>query len=204
MRRAWGADIKGRVEYDDLNAALRAARNGDETAIACVFRDVHPRLLHYIRRIAPDAAEELASETWSEAAKGFAGFEGDLDEFRARLFTMARRRIVDHYRNESRRPRLAAFTDPEATTPSADDLAIEALSTDEAITALVRDLSADEAEVVTLRVVAGLSVDQVAMTMGSNPGSVRALQHRALRHLAKTWGRGTEIGRASCRERVYI
>jgi RNA polymerase sigma-70 factor (ECF subfamily) len=193
MPEAWPADIKGIVEYDDLDAALRAARNGDDRAIAWVFRAVHPTLLHYVRRHAPDAAEELASETWLAAAKGFASFEGDLDEFRASLFVMARRRMVDHYRSESRRPRFTAFTDEESTTPSADDLAIEALSTDQAISALVRDLSTDEAEVVMLRVVAGLSVGQVAMTMGSSPGSVRVLQHRALRHLAKTWYRGTVL-----------
>ena len=183
--------MRGIVEYDDLDAALRAARNGDEWAIACVFRAVHPSLLHYLRRHAPDAAEELASETWLAAAKGFATFEGNLDDFRAWLFVVARRRIVDHYRSQSRRPRLAAFTGEEPTTPSADDLAIEALSTDQAIAALVRDLSADQAEVVMLRVVAGLSVGQVAMIMGSSPGSVRVLQHRALRQLAKTWDRGT-------------
>ena len=179
------------MEYDDLDAALGNARNGDDKAIACVFRVVHPTLLHYVRRHAPDAAEELASETWVEAAKGFATFEGNLDEFRASLFVIARRRIVDHYRSEARRPRLTAFTDPETTMPTADDLAIEDLSTDQAIAVLVRGLSADEAEVVTLRVVGGLSVGQVAMTMGGSPGSVRVLQHRALGHLAKTWNRGT-------------
>ncbi|HEX3459933.1 MAG TPA: RNA polymerase sigma factor [Acidimicrobiales bacterium] len=184
-------DNKGRVEYHDLDAALRNARNGDNWAIACLFRAIHPSLLHYVRRHAPDAAEELASETWLAAAKGFATFEGDIEEFRAWLFVVARRRIVDHYRYQARRPRLTAFTDQEPTTPSADDLAIEALSTDQAIAALVRDLSADQAEVVMLRVVAGLSVSQVATIMGSSPGSVRVLQHRALRHLGKTWDRGT-------------
>ena len=179
------------VEYDDLDAALRGARNGDNWAITCIFRAVHPSLLHYVRRHAPDAAEELASEAWLAAAKEFATFEGGIDEFRAWLFVVARRRIVDHYRKEARHPRFTAFTDQELSTASADDLAIEALSTDQAIAALVRDLSTDQAEVVMLRVVAGLSVGQVAMIMGSSPGSVRVLQHRALRHLAKTWDRGS-------------
>jgi RNA polymerase sigma-70 factor (ECF subfamily) len=191
MSEAWAADKEETVEDDDMDAALRAARTGDDRAIARVFRAVHPTLLHYVRCHAPDAAEELASATWLAAAKEFATFEGDLDEFRARLFIGARRQIVDHYRSHSRHPRFTAFTDQEQTKPSADDLAIEALSTDQAIAALVRDLSAAQAEVVTLRVVAGLSVDQVAMITGSTPASVRVLQHRALRHLAETWDRGT-------------
>ena len=178
------------VEYADLDAALQAARRGDEWAITCIFRAVHPKLLHYVRRHAPDVAEDLVAETWLAAAKGFATFEGDVDELRAWLFVIARRRIADHYRNRARRPRLIALTDQAPMAAAADDQAIEALSTDQAIEALVRDLSADQAEVVLLRVVADLSVEQVAKIMGRSPGSVRVLQHRALRHLAKIWERG--------------
>jgi RNA polymerase sigma-70 factor (ECF subfamily) len=178
------------VEYADLDAALQAARKGDDWAMTCVFRVVHPTLLHYARRHAPDVAEDLVAETWMAAAKGFATFEGDADEFRAWLFVIARRRIADHYRNRARRPHLVALTDEAPMTAAADDQVIEALSTDQAIEALVRDLSADQAEVVLLRVVADLSVEQVAKIMGRSPGSVRVLQHRALRHLAKIWDRG--------------
>ena len=54
-----------------------------------------------------------------------------------------------------------------------------------AIDALVADLPPDQAEVVLLRVVAGLGVDEVAEIMGKRPGTVRVLQHRALRRLAQ-------------------
>lgn len=45
----------------------------------------------------------------------------------------------------------------------------------------------DQAEVVLLRVVAGLSVEQVAKILGKSAGSVRVAQHRALRRLAAIW-----------------
>ena len=95
--------------------------------------------------------------------------------------------IADHYRGRSRRPPLTTLTDETLTMPGADDIAIESLSTNEAIEALVRNLPSDQAEVVLLRVVGDLSVEQVAKIMGRSPGSVRVLQHRALRHLAKIW-----------------
>ena len=41
----------------------------------------------------------------------------------------------------------------------------------------------DQAEVVLLRVIGGLSVEQVAEIMDRRPGSVRVLQHRALKRL---------------------
>jgi len=147
------------VDYADLDAALQAARKGGEWALTCVFRSVHPTLLHYVRRHAPDVAEDLVAETWMAAAKGFATFQGDADEFRAWLFVVARRRIADHYRNRARLPRQVALTDQAPIAPAADETAIEGLTTDQAIEALVRNLSADQAEVVLLRAVADLSVE---------------------------------------------
>jgi RNA polymerase sigma-70 factor (ECF subfamily) len=46
-------------------------------------------------------------------------------------------------------------------------------------------LSPDQADVVLMRVVGGLDVDQVARVLGKEPGAVRSLQHRALRRLAR-------------------
>jgi len=160
-----------------------------------VFRAIHPSLEHYLRRQAPDAAEDLAAESWLAVAKGLPDFQGGVDDFRAWLFTIAHRRMVDHYRSLARRPRSVlrgeddltgtrARTDP---VPSAEVTAIEGLSTDDAIDALVRDLPSAQAQIVLLRLVADLSVDHVAEITGRSPGSVRVLQHRALRNLAKTW-----------------
>jgi RNA polymerase sigma-70 factor (ECF subfamily) len=48
-----------------------------------------------------------------------------------------------------------------------------------------RTLPRDQAEVVLLRVVAGLDVAQVATITGKRPGTVRVVAHRALRRLAR-------------------
>ena len=44
-------------------------------------------------------------------------------------------------------------------------------------------LAPTQAEVVFLRVLAGLDVDDVAAILGKTPGAVRVLQHRALQRL---------------------
>jgi RNA polymerase sigma-70 factor (ECF subfamily) len=149
---------------------------------------LHPQLLHYVRHRAPDVAEELVSDTWLAAAKGFATFEGDAGDFRAWLFSISRRRVADHYRARARRP-TSVVVDETAEFASADsaDTAIEGLTTDQAVEALARYLTGDQAEVVMLRVVADLSVEQVAKVLGRSPGSVRVLQHRALKRLAQVW-----------------
>ncbi|MHB1711267.1 MAG: RNA polymerase sigma factor [Acidimicrobiales bacterium] len=177
------------MDPSSLDAALEGARDGDEWGITALFRAFQPQLLGYLRHHAPDVAEDLASETWLAAAKGLHGFEGGIGDFRAWLFTIARRRVVDHYRSRARRPmqvRHEPGREPIAPDDTAD-LVVGEMSSREAITALTRELSADQAEVVLLRVVADLSVDDVAKIMKRSPGSVRVLQHRALRTLGKVW-----------------
>jgi RNA polymerase sigma-70 factor (ECF subfamily) len=176
---------------EEADGWLDAARHGDEVAVAHLFRAVYPGLLHYLRQRAPGVAEDLASEAWMAAAKRFAQFEGGLGDFRALLFLIARRRVADHYRAQSRRPRLVALD--QAPEPAAVDVAetvVGEMSTSEAIRALVQALPADQAEVVLLRVVGGLSVEQAATAMGRSQGAVRALQHRALRRLSRVWTGG--------------
>jgi RNA polymerase sigma-70 factor (ECF subfamily) len=45
-------------------------------------------------------------------------------------------------------------------------------------------LTPDQADVVLLRVLVGLDVEQVANVLGKRPATVRVLQHKALRRLA--------------------
>ncbi len=171
----------------DLGTALEAARRGDEDGVRQLFRAFQPLLLRYLHQRAPGSAEDLASETWLAAAKGLPAMVGGVDEFRAWLFTLARNKVADHYRTAARRP---------AADPWAADLDVadpvdraEAVADDLDAQAAVRDLlqflSPDQAEVVLLRVVADLSVDEVARLMGRSPASVRVLQHRALRRMER-------------------
>jgi len=67
--------------------------------------------------------------------------------------------------------------------PDAADLALHNLATQRAI-ALVSALPPLQAEVIMLRVVAGLDTEAVAELLGRSPGAVRVAAHRGLRRLA--------------------
>jgi RNA polymerase sigma-70 factor, ECF subfamily len=180
------------VDFGRLDVVFESARSGDQQAVGLLFRALHPPLSHFVRRYAPEVADDVVSETWMAAAQVFPRFEGDVERFGAWLFTVARRRIADHYRRSGRHPQLVALSDEHDRAAPQDtaESALDSLSTDEAIDALIRHLPADQAEVVLLRVAAGLSVEHVAEVMDRSTGSVRVLQHRALRRLARVWDRG--------------
>ena len=107
------------------------------------------------------------------------------------MFTIARRRLIGTWRQEGRRRTSPAPVETFAGRPGADETETAALNgsvAQEAVNALVAGLPPDQAEVVLLRVVAGLDVAQVAEILGKRPGTVRVLQHRALRRLAQLHG----------------
>ena len=171
----------------EFESVLAGAQAGSEAALDAIYRDLYPPVLSYLRARTRRDAEDLASDVFIDVATGIDRFRGDETGFRGWIFTIARRRVIDAGRRSLRRA-----TDPVA--PS--DLEVHADRTDpatEAVThvraeealAAVRRLPAVQAEVVLLRVIAGLTVEETALAMGRRPGSVRVLQHRALRRLAR-------------------
>jgi RNA polymerase sigma-70 factor, ECF subfamily len=170
-----------------FSVTLTSAQRGDETAFACLFRDVQPALLRYLHVITPEA-EDVAGETWLQVVKGLPGFRGGEEAFRAWLFTIARHRAVDAGRSRSRRCDVPLAVTDEVTgqpmAPDAAELALEAIST-RSVMALIKTLPRDHAEIIMLRVVAGLEAADVARIVGKTPGAVRVTAHRALRRLAE-------------------
>jgi RNA polymerase sigma-70 factor (ECF subfamily) len=155
-----------------FRSVLNAAASGDEHAFELLWRDLQPRLLRYLRVVVPEAAEDLASETWVAVIESMERFSGSESSFRAWVFVIARHKALDWRRRAARKPTqdLRVIGLAEAVAP--DDpaaAAIEGASTQAAL-ALIASLPADQAEAISLRVMAGLEVARVAEIMGKRPG----------------------------------
>jgi RNA polymerase sigma-70 factor (ECF subfamily) len=178
-----------------FDETLPAAQAAEEWAIGALYEEFQPRLLKYLLYRSPQAAEDVASEVWIKVARGLPGFAGDEIEFRAWLFTIARHALIDWRRHEQRRPEqpaepldLVGIIDPVDTEESA----LEAFST-AAVLRTIALLPPDQADVVLLRVVAGLDAAHVGRIMGKRPGTIRVLQHRALQRLVIALGATREL-----------
>lgn len=171
-----------------LDGVLEAARLGDTTALTALYREFHPGLVRYLTAHVGSEAEDLASEVWLGVAARLDHLAADLDAFRGLLYTIARRRAIDHHRKRTRRRTEPAAPSTIASTRDLRDLetpADERIAGDEAVRDIVAMLPPAQADVVLLRVVAGLSTPEVAAIVGRSPGAVSVLQHRALRRLAE-------------------
>lgn len=142
------------------------------------YRQIDPPLRRYLAAVAGSGGDDLASQVWLDATAASARFQGDLAAFRRLVFTIARRRMVDHRRRWWQR-RVVLVADPpeSAGGPAWDGSADAAMR-------WIRRLPKAQAEVVFLRVLAGLTAGEVAEITGRSPQAVRVMQHRALSALA--------------------
>jgi RNA polymerase sigma-70 factor (ECF subfamily) len=174
------------VSDEDLAGAVTAAARGDEAGFATVWRALQPAVLRYLRVVVGDAAEDVASETWLQAARDLQRFTGGPMAFRGWLFGIARHRALDHRRHAARRREESAGWFQDTAGAPAPDAAADAMERSGTAWALrlIATLPPDQAEAVTLRVVAGLDVATTAQVLGKRPGSVRVATMRGLRRLA--------------------
>jgi RNA polymerase sigma-70 factor (ECF subfamily) len=174
---------------ENFASVLSAAQTGAEWAITSLYREYQPALSRYLTARAGADGEDLASSTWLDAARSLGGFAGTEDHFRRWLYTIANRRLTDWLRQRSRRP--AEPMAPESLVEHANlggdpaETVIAGIAASDAARCIVELLPRAQAEVVLLRAVAGLSVEDVAELTGRRPGTVRVLTHRALRRLAR-------------------
>ena len=164
---------------------LAAARTGADWAWTRIYKDLSPSMLGYLRvKKCPDA-EDVMGEAFMDVVKNLANFEGGEREFRSWAFTICHRRVVDRVRKGSHQVHADPL-DPNDSGPTGDveDDAFAVLGI-ERVRTLVARLSPDQQDVVLLRILGDMTVEEVARAIGKRPGAVKALQRRALANLKK-------------------
>jgi RNA polymerase sigma-70 factor (ECF subfamily) len=176
------------VDQPTLDAVVAAARAGDAEAFGRLWEVLSPRVAAYLRSQGSPDPDDVTSEVFLATFRQMHRFVGDGEAFRALLFTIAHRRQVDFLRQRTRRGTTESLTDDVGpASPSAEQVALAHLG-DRRVVDLLAALTPDQRSVLTLRVVADLTLEQTAAVLGRDVGSVKSLQHRALARLRKKVG----------------
>jgi RNA polymerase sigma-70 factor (ECF subfamily) len=181
----------------DFDRVLGEAKSGSRHALGTLYREFNPALRRFLLARVPGEGEDLAADVWVAVAPKIADFEGDERGFRAWLFTFGRRRVIDHYRRSGRRGPVVPLHDDD-DMPGREDPESEALarlSATEAADLLRAHLTADQCDVLMLRVYGGLDVNDVAAAMERTDTWVRVTQHRAIQRLSRRLGTQVDVTR---------
>lgn len=165
---------------------LVAARLGESWAFERLFHWLGRPVAAYLRGAGVEDPDGIANEVFLKAFTGIGGFEGDEGRFRSWVFTIAHHAVIDDRRRRSRRP-VTAELEHEPATPDEVDVVLG----NERIRSLLRDLAPDQRDVVLLRLVADMSIEDTAVALGKTANAVKQLQHRATRALRARIDTGT-------------
>jgi RNA polymerase sigma factor (sigma-70 family) len=169
-----------------FETVLAAAQTGAAWASTTLWREYSPGVAGFARSRGSRDPDDLTSEVFLAVFEGLKSFSGTEAEFRSFIFSIAYRRLVDELRQRARRGETVQwFPEHDARAEQSAEDAAGARFADDSVMALMDQLPEDQRNVMVLRIVSDLTVEQIAEVLGKRPGAVKALQRRALDSLRK-------------------
>ncbi len=171
------------IEERDL---IRRAQQGDAEAATQLYRRHGPAVFRYfLFRLGDETvAEDLTGEVFLQMVRGLPKFEDRGAPLGAWLFRIAHARLVDYHRRSATRqsePLLDSLPD-DNPGPEAESIQ---RAENRRVQAAIGTLTDEQQTVVQLRFIEGCSLEDAASIMNKSVGAIKALQHRALRRLAR-------------------
>ena len=168
--------------HDSQSNLVESARNGEDWAWEAIYADLAGAITGYLRSRGAKEPEDLSSEVFYQVARDIHRFEGsDESKFRSWVFVIAHRRLIDSRRAEGRRPVTVdePVTTFEAAGGDVEREVMEELGTSH-VARIFRSLTDEQQQVLSLRIIANLTLEETATVMGKQVNAIKALQRRAL------------------------
>jgi RNA polymerase sigma factor (sigma-70 family) len=165
-------------------AVLVAAQHDEPWALEQIFVTLSPVVAGYLRAQGAYEPDDLTSEVFLGMLRNLSRFRGNEAQFRSWLFTIAHRRLLDERRRSQRRPLAEPLTAADDhAAPDDVEHSVEQTLGAERIRAMCAQLIPDQRDVLLLRWLGRLTVNEVAAVMHRTPGAIKALQRRGLKEL---------------------
>ncbi|MFL5759924.1 MAG: RNA polymerase sigma factor [Thermomicrobiales bacterium] len=164
-------------------ADLVAAAQRERAAFAPLYaRYARPIYRYCYRRLGShEAAEDATSQTFMKALAAIGRYRDG--SFRAWMFTIADRVVIDLQRRQRPQPELDAASNVESAELSPEELFIAA-ETRLSVQAMLGRLTPEQQRIVALRL-AGLTGPEIAAIVGREPQAVKSMQFRAYARLRR-------------------
>jgi RNA polymerase sigma factor (sigma-70 family) len=169
-----------------FDQVLASAQAGDGRAFEQLYGWLHRRVYAFAATRGATDPEAVVNDVFLKVFTNITTFAGNEAQFSAWVFKIARNKLIDGTRRSRRRVEETALDDhPHSTAP--DNVEREALDLvgDEWVIAQLDVLTPEQRDVVVLRVVSGLTIDEIAQVLGKRAGAIKAMQRRAFRTLAR-------------------
>lgn len=161
---------------------VQLAQKGNTNAAGTLYEMHHPGIFQYLFYRVGDVhtAEELTGEVFLKMVRALPGYRPTNNgTFRSWLYTIARNMAIDHYRRTANRPQTTFDDELGLASEDAGD-AVEVKLTNEALQEALKQLPDIQRDVLILRFVENMTVEEVASMLHKTYDSIKSLQRRAL------------------------
>jgi RNA polymerase sigma-70 factor, ECF subfamily len=136
-----------------------------------------------------DTAEDLTSEVFTRLLSALRDHTAPQNTLRGWLFSVASRVVNDYYRKKYRE-READLDENIPSLNTTPENSVDMNLENDALHDAVTKLSEDQQNIIALRFGFDMSIRETAKTIGKSEGSVKMLQARAIKNLAKRLNAG--------------
>ena len=192
------ADDNARPKELIPDAVVKSAVAGDLNAIEWLLRHVRPLVIRYCqarlvgaqRSVIP--VDDVVQEVLVALFRALPNYRDQGRPFLAFVYGIAGHKVADARRLAVRGAAIPvpSIPDTESTEATPEQVALHRERKTKMTQLMRRTLSPRQYEILLLRVVSGMSAEEVAAAMGTTPGAIRVAQHRALARLRKAISRG--------------
>lgn len=180
------------ISTDPYAELVEAAKAGDRWATEQLIAQLRPLIVRYCRaRIGRavstfSSADDVAQDVCLAVLTSLPSYRSTGASFLGFVYGIAMHKIMDFHRKYSRERSTPVPELPDVITTSAGpEHRLLHNELGEQVGALLAELSETQRDVLTLRLIVGLSVAETAAATSMSLGAVRVCQHRALAKLRR-------------------
>ena len=171
-----------------FDSVLEAARVGAPWAWSTLYREIVGPVTGFFRSRGISDPESATGDVFFELSRNLEAFRGNEDSFTTLVFAIAYKRLFLEDLHPRRRPRAALADKVLDHLQSEIEVIIDDTShrIPDSVRTALQVLKPEQRDVLCLRIVAGLTVEQTAEVVGSNISTVKTLQRKALARIRGT------------------
>lgn len=182
------------ASHNITEMVLMQAREQQPAAWSVIYLDLAPRLAGFLQGLGSTRVDDLVSDSFIKMIRSIGIFSGGIHDFSAWAFTITRNTWLDDVRSQRRHSDRAAYSGDNAedatnivdSVPGNSIPAADRIHDRMYVLEILNTLTPQQREVMLLRVVGDLTLQQAAEVIGESVDSVKQLQRRAIKSLKAT------------------
>jgi RNA polymerase sigma-70 factor, ECF subfamily len=181
-------DMSRRTWTDGFDSVFSAAKAGEAWAWAAIYREIAGPVTGFLRVRGATDPEEIMGDIFFELTRSVERFEGDESAFNELVFGIARRHLLNERRDSGHNSRSQLADEVLDRLRGEVGFEGDPSGLADEIRRTLQILTSEQSEILTLRGVAGLTLEETAAVVGEAISAVQIMQRRAIAKIGGTSG----------------